>query len=116
MNMKKEIYTYHANACIRWENESNNRKLGFDDDTCICVVFLAYENEWAYESFTRAEITIGFETAEDAMAKATEELFEDTLFPADDADIDADTVDELLEDILHDAARDELLLDLMGWD
>lgn len=114
--MEKETYTYHSKACIRWENESNNRKLGFDDDTCICAVFLAYENEWCYESFTRAECTIGFKTAEDAMAKATEELFEDTLFPADDTDIDADAIDGLLEDILYDAAKDEELIDLLGWD
>ena len=109
--MKKEAYTYHEKACIRWENEDNNRKLGYDDDTCICVVFLAYENEWCYESFTRAESTIGFRTAEDAMAKATEELFEDTLFPVDDTDIDG-----LMDDILYDAMKDEKLIDLLGWD
>lgn len=111
--MEKETYTYHAKACIRWENESNNRKLGFDDDTCICMVY-PYENGWCYESFTRAECTIGFETAEDAMAKATEELFNDMPFCVDYTDIDVDAIDELLEDALYDAAKDEELIDLLG--
>lgn len=112
--MKKEIYTRYA-ACIRWEDGNNNRKLGFDDDTCICMVY-PYENEWCYESFTRAECTIGFETAEDAMAKATEELFNDMPFCVDYTDIDVDAIDELLEDALYDAAKDEELIDLLGWD
>lgn len=112
--MEKETYTYYATACIRWENGVNDRKLGFDDDTCICAVY-PYEKEWCYESFTRADCTIGFETAEEAMERATEELFEDMPLCADYTGIDVDAIDELLEDALYDAAKDEELIDLLGW-